>query len=70
MKDSDSPALLLELLSDGVHELSRIDDESVEVATVIRKHQIHRVLVASPGAGDHLEVTGIISLFDLVSLLE
>ena len=46
-------------------------DSSVkEVAALIRKHQIHRVLVASPGSGEHLEIAGIISLFDLVSLLE
>ena len=46
-------------------------DSSVqEVAALIRKHQIHRVLVASPESGEHLEVAGIISLFDLVSLLE
>jgi CBS domain-containing protein len=41
-----------------------------EVAALIRKHQIHRVLVATPVSGEILEVTGIISLFDLVSLLE
>ena len=41
-----------------------------EVAALIRKHQIHRVLVASPGSEGELEVTGIITLFDLVSLLE
>jgi CBS domain-containing protein len=41
-----------------------------EVAALIRKHQIHRVLVATPGPGGVLEVAGIISLFDLVSLLE
>ncbi len=46
-------------------------DSSVqEVAALIRKHQIHRVLVASPGSGEQLEVAGIISLFELVSLLE
>jgi CBS domain-containing protein len=46
-------------------------DSSIrEVAALIRKHQIHRVLVASPGSGEHLEVAGIISLFDLVALLE
>ncbi len=46
-------------------------DSSVrEVAALIRKHQIHRVLVATPGPEGLLEVAGIISLFDLVSLLE
>jgi CBS domain-containing protein len=46
-------------------------DSSVrEVAALIRKHQIHRVLVATPGPEGVLEVAGIISLFDLVSLLE
>jgi CBS domain-containing protein len=41
-----------------------------EIAALIRKHQIHRVLVTSPGLEGRLEVAGIISLFDLVSLLE
>jgi CBS domain-containing protein len=41
-----------------------------EVAALIRKHQIHRVLVTSPGPEGQAEVAGIISLFDLVSLLE
>ena len=46
-------------------------DTSVkEVAALIRKHQIHRVLVAAPGAEGQQEITGIITLFDLVSLLE
>jgi CBS domain-containing protein len=46
-------------------------DSSVkEVAALIRKHQIHRVLVATPGPEGDLEVAGIISMFDLVSLLE
>jgi len=41
-----------------------------EVAALIRKHRIHRVLVASPGSQGVLEIAGIITLFDLVSLLE
>jgi CBS domain-containing protein len=41
-----------------------------EIAALIRKHRIHRVLVASPGSEGRLEIAGIISLFDLVSLLE
>ncbi len=41
-----------------------------EVAALIRKHRIHRVLVASPGDQGVLEIAGIITLFDLVSLLE
>ena len=41
-----------------------------EIAALIRKHRIHRVLVASPGAEGRMEIAGIISLFDLVSLLE
>jgi len=46
-------------------------DTSVrEIAALIRKHRIHRVLVASPGPEGQLEIAGIISLFDLVSLLE
>jgi CBS domain-containing protein len=46
-------------------------DSSVkEIAALIRKHQIHRVLVATPGPEEVLEVAGIISLFDLVALLE
>ena len=46
------------------------DSPIKEVAALIRKHRIHRVLVASPGAEERLEIAGIISLFDLVSLLE
>jgi len=46
-------------------------DSSVrEIAALIRKHRIHRVLVATTGTDGRLEVSGIISLFDLVSLLE
>ena len=46
-------------------------DSSVkEVAALIRKHQIHRVIVATPGTEGQLEIEGIVSLFDLVSLLE
>jgi CBS domain-containing protein len=46
-------------------------DSSVrEIATLIRKHRIHRVLVATPGPGGELKVAGIVTLFDLVSLLE
>lgn len=41
-----------------------------EIAALIRKHRIHRVLVASPGPEAELEIEGIITLFDLVSLLE
>ena len=41
-----------------------------EIAALIRKHRIHRVLVASPGPDGEQEIAGIISLFDLVSLLE
>ena len=41
-----------------------------EIAALIRKHRIHRVLVASPGAEGEQEIAGIISLYDLVSLLE
>jgi CBS domain-containing protein len=41
-----------------------------EIAALIRKHRIHRVLVASPGSEGRVEIAGIISLFDLVSLLE
>lgn len=41
-----------------------------EVAALIRKHQIHRVLVTAPGSEGRPEIVGIISLFDLVSLLE
>lgn len=41
-----------------------------EVATLIRKHRIHRVLVVSPGSERQPEIAGIITLFDLVSLLE
>ena len=41
-----------------------------EIAALIRKHRIHRVLVASPGSEGEQEIAGIISLFDLVSLLE
>jgi len=41
-----------------------------EVAALIRKHRIHRVLVVSPGTDGHPEIAGIITLFDLVSLLE
>ena len=77
-----NPGVDLDNLREGLSEISVGEvmtgdpiyvapDSSVqEVAALIRKHQIHRVLVASPGAGDHLEVAGIISLFDLVSLLE
>jgi len=46
------------------------DSPIKEVVALIRKHRIHRVLVASPGTEDRLEIAGIISLFDLVSLLE
>ena len=46
------------------------DSPIKEVAALIRKHRIHRVLVASPGTEERLEIAGIISLFDLVSLLE
>ena len=77
-----NPGVDLDHLREGLSEISVGEvmtgnpiyvapDSSVqEVAAVIRKHQIHRVLVASPGSGEHLEVAGIISLFDLVSLLE
>jgi CBS domain-containing protein len=41
-----------------------------EIAALIRKHRIHRVLVATPGTEGELEIAGIISLFDLVALLE
>jgi len=41
-----------------------------EVAALIRKHQIHRVLVVSPETDGQAGIAGIISLFDLVSLLE
>jgi len=41
-----------------------------EVAALIRKNQIHRVLVTTRGEGGRLEVAGIITLFDLVALLE
>jgi CBS domain-containing protein len=46
------------------------DRPTREIAALIRKHRIHRVLVASPGADGQLDIAGIISLFDLVSLLE
>jgi len=41
-----------------------------EVAALIRKHRIHRVLVVSEESERQAEIAGIISLFDLVSLLE
>ena len=41
-----------------------------EVASLIRKHRIHRVLVVSADSEGPSEIVGIISLFDLVSLLE
>jgi CBS domain-containing protein len=41
-----------------------------EIAALTRKHRIHRVLVASPGTDGRLEISGIVTLFDLVSLLE
>jgi len=41
-----------------------------EIATLIRKHRIHRVLVVAPETERQPEIAGIISLFDLVSLLE
>jgi CBS domain-containing protein len=77
-----NPGVDLDNLREGLSEISIGEvmtgnpiyvapDSSVqEIAALIRKHQIHRVLVASPGSGEHLEVAGIISLFDLVSLLE
>jgi CBS domain-containing protein len=46
------------------------DSPAREIAALTRKHRIHRVLVASPDAGGQLEISGIVSLFDLVSLLE
>ena len=46
------------------------DSPIKEVAALIRKHRIHRVLVASPETEERLEIAGIITLFDLVSLLE
>jgi CBS domain-containing protein len=46
------------------------DSPIKEVAALIRKHRVHRVLVSSPGTEGQLEIAGIISLFDLVSLLE
>jgi CBS domain-containing protein len=46
------------------------DRPVAEVAALVREHRIHRVLVASPGTEGQLEIAGIISLFDLVSLLE
>jgi CBS domain-containing protein len=46
------------------------DSPVSEVAALIRKNQIHRVLVVSPRTEGQLEIAGIISLFDLVSLLE
>jgi CBS domain-containing protein len=41
-----------------------------EIAKLIRKHQIHRVLVTTPGPEGRPEIAGIVSLFDLISLLE
>jgi len=41
-----------------------------EIAALIRKNKIHRVLVSASGTEGRLEIAGIISLFDLVSLLE
>ena len=41
-----------------------------EIAALVRKHQIHRVLVASPGPEGQQEIAGIVSLLDLVALLE
>jgi CBS domain-containing protein len=46
------------------------DSPAAEIAALIRKHRIHRVLVASPGTDGRLEISGIVTLFDLVSLLE
>ena len=46
------------------------DRPVTEIAALVREHRIHRVLVASPGSEGRLEIAGIISLFDLVSLLE
>jgi CBS domain-containing protein len=46
------------------------DSPIKEIAALIRKHRIHRVLVSSPGTEGQLEIAGIVSLFDLVSLLE
>jgi CBS domain-containing protein len=46
------------------------DSPIKEVAALIRKHRIHRVLVAAPETEERLEIAGIITLFDLVSLLE
>jgi CBS domain-containing protein len=40
-----------------------------EVARVVQEHMIHRVLVAEPGEKGW-SLSGIISLFDLVALLE
>jgi len=41
-----------------------------EVAALIRKHRIHRVLVTARGSDERQEIAGIISLFDLIALLE
>ena len=41
-----------------------------EVARLIRKNHIHRVLVVLPGEDGGAEIAGLISLFDLVRLLE
>ncbi len=77
-----NPGVDLDNLREGLSEISvgevmtknpiyvAPDSSIQEVAALIRKHQIHRVLVASPGSEGRLEVAGIISLFDLVSLLE
>jgi CBS domain-containing protein len=46
------------------------DRPVTEIAALVREHRIHRVLVASPGTEGQPEIAGIISLFDLVSLLE
>jgi CBS domain-containing protein len=46
------------------------DSPIKEVVALIRKHQIHRVLVVTPGTEGQPGIAGIISLFDLVSLLE
>jgi CBS domain-containing protein len=46
------------------------DSPIKEVAALIRKHRIHRVLVATPGTEERSDIAGIITLFDLVSLLE
>jgi CBS domain-containing protein len=46
------------------------DSPIKEIAALIRKHRIHRVLVSSPGPEGELEIAGIVTLLDLVSLLE